>query len=82
MASWNPPSSLLASGPSTTPTHQYVGTSTGMPQTKQLTGWRQSTTHQQIGCLKNPPEPLATPGHGPAHERVQDQEPQDPATQN
>ena len=34
---WNPPSSLLASGPSPVLTHQPVGTSTGMSHAKQLT---------------------------------------------
>ena len=35
---WNPPSSLLASGPSSIPAYQPVGTSPGMPEAKLLNG--------------------------------------------
>lgn len=31
---------------------QHVSSSTGIPQTKQLTGWKNSQTHQQTRCLK------------------------------
>lgn len=47
----NPPSSLLAPGPSPTLVQQPVGTSAGTPQAQQLTGQGYST-HQQTGCLK------------------------------
>ena len=49
---WNPPSSLLTSGPSSAPIQQSVGISSGTPQAKELTGCGHSPTHQQRGCLK------------------------------
>ena len=54
MPFWNPPSSLLASGLSPTPAHHPVGTSTGMPEAKQVTGQEHSPTHHYTGCFKMP----------------------------
>ena len=71
--SWNFSYSLL---PQKNPTvaQQSAGTSTGMPQAKQLTGHWHSPTYQQTGCLKNPGS-AATSGHSFAHQRTQDLSP-------
>ena len=59
------------------PTQQPSGSSAGMPQAKQPTGWEHSPTHRQTGCLKSsrahshlltcpcPPESLHKPLHQP-----------------
>ena len=74
MPLWNPPSSLVAPGPS--PAHQPVGISTRMPQAKQLAGQGHSPTYHQTGCLKTPRAhsllrtqscPLESPGHCSTH---------------
>ena len=57
--------------PAQPPTHQPTGTSAGAYQAKQLTGCRNSLTHQQTGCLRLP-KPTATPRHSQAHQRTQD----------
>ena len=77
MPFWNPPSRLLAPGPSPAMTQQSIAASAGMPQAKQITGHGHSPTHQQTGCLKIPgahscpwtwsysPE---SPGHSPIYQ--------------
>ena len=57
---WNPPSTLLASGPNLNPFHQIVGSSTEMgrntaPRTSRQAAFR-------------PPEPTVTRGHGSVHQ--------------
>lgn len=49
---WNPPSSLLAPGPSIALAQQPICVSVRMPQTKQQIGWGHSPNYQQTGCLK------------------------------
>ena len=41
----------------TQPSQQPDGTSTEMPQAKQLAGWDHSSMHQQGGCLRIPLNP-------------------------
>ena len=61
----NPPSSLLASGPSHTPTAQPVCTSPGMPQTK-LAGRATDPAIRSQAALQ-PHELTAIRGYDPVH---------------
>ena len=72
MPFWNPPSGLIASGPSPAHPHQTVDTSTGMPQAEHLAGQGHGPTHQKASWDHRHPSTWPyqpeSPGLSPTHQ--------------